>query len=110
MRVLIVDDSRAHRLALVALLEDEGHVVEEAGSCTQARERLAASSHDVVLLDLGLPDGDGATLIPDVRRQAGRRVVITSGSDASGLAALADAVLTKGEPYAALQAVLAGFK
>ncbi len=109
MKLLIVDDVGVNRLTLSALLEDDGHVVEEAGSCAQARARLAASRYDVVLLDLGLPDGNGLVLIPDIRLHRQTRVVLTSGADVSGVAALADGVMTKGESYAVLQALLASF-
>lgn len=109
MKVLLVDDLAANRLVLGALLEDDGHQVDEAGSCAQARERLGATRYDVVLLDLGLPDGNGITLIPDIRQHKQTRIVATSGSDASGVAALVDGVVTKGESYAVLQAVLAKF-
>ena len=110
MKVLLIDDVGVNRLTLSALLEDDGHVVDEAESCSQAREKLAASRYDVVLLDLGLPDGNGVTLIPDIRLQRHTRVVVTSGSDASGVAALADGVVIKGESYLVLQKLLEGFR
>jgi len=109
VRVLLVDDLEVNRLTLVALLEEDGHQVVEAGSCADARAQLRAATFEVVLLDLGLPDGNGASLIPDIRQQKGAKVVITSGSDVTGLAALVDGVITKGESYAAIQALLAGF-
>lgn len=109
MKVLVVDDVGVNRLTLLALLEDDGHQVDEAGSCAQARQLLETGRYDVVLLDLGLPDGNGVTLIPDIRRSKQTRIVVTSGSDAAGVAALVDGVMTKGESYSVLQGLLAGF-
>ncbi|MDP1825564.1 MAG: response regulator [Archangium sp.] len=109
MKLLVVDDVAVNRLTLLALLEDDGHQVDEAESCAQARERLQAGHYDVVLLDLGLPDGNGVTLIPDIRLHPQTRIVLTSGSDVAGLDALVDGVTTKGESYAVLQGLLAGF-
>lgn len=109
MKVLVVDDVAVNRLTLLALLEDDGHMVDEAESCAQARARLGAGRYDVVLLDLGLPDGNGVTLIPDIRLSRQTRIVVTSGSDAAGVAALVDGVMTKGESYTVLQGLLAGF-
>jgi DNA-binding NarL/FixJ family response regulator len=45
---------------------------------------VASQRFDVVILDLGLPDGSGWDLLPEVReRQPGARVVILSGMDIS---------------------------
>ncbi len=108
MKLLLVDDLEANRFTLGALLEGDGHVVVKAASCAEAQRQLEAGPHDVVLLDLGLPDGDGRTLIPLVRRSKGTRVVLVTGSDVSeALAQEADGVVKKGEPYEALQRLLA---
>jgi CheY-like chemotaxis protein len=107
--VLTVDDMAVNRLTLVALLEDDGHLVDEAASCAQARERLAANIYDVVLLDLGLPDGNGTSLIPEIRVQKRTRIVLISGSDASAHAAQVDGVMMKGESHAVLRALLERF-
>jgi DNA-binding NarL/FixJ family response regulator len=43
-------------------------VVAQAGSLVEARDQVAGSSFDVAVLDLGLPDGNGLDLIPDLRQ------------------------------------------
>ncbi len=58
--VLVVEDDEASRYGMRALLESEGYDVRAAESLREAEEALARSPSDVVLLDVTLPDGDGA--------------------------------------------------
>lgn len=58
--VLIVEDDSASRYGLKSLLESEGYRVCEAGSLAEADEALRQERQDVVVLDITLPDGDGA--------------------------------------------------
>ena len=56
-------------------------MVAQAGSLAEARSHAAAVRFDVAVLDLGLPDGNGADLIGDVREfNAGVAVLVLSGS------------------------------
>ncbi|MDQ3863643.1 MAG: response regulator transcription factor, partial [Actinomycetota bacterium] len=68
-------------------------VVAQAGSLAEARGRASAVSFDVAVLDLGLPDGDGADLIAELRGpNQGTAVLIVSGSlDPSSLERAAEA-------------------
>jgi CheY-like chemotaxis protein len=59
-RVLVVEDDDASRYGLKSLLESEGYRVAEAASLAQAEAALARRRPDVVVLDITLPDGDGA--------------------------------------------------
>jgi PAS domain S-box-containing protein len=55
---------------------------ELATSLREARERVALERFDVVILDIGLPDGSGWDLLPEIRaRQPEARVLILSGTD-----------------------------
>jgi DNA-binding NarL/FixJ family response regulator len=67
VRVLIVEDQATVREAILAEFQPETdfEVVGQAGSVAEARELLARA--DVALLDLGLPDGSGLELIPELR-------------------------------------------
>ncbi len=60
-RILVVEDDEASRYGLAALLESESYAPETAGSLKDADAVLADSSIDAVILDVTLPDGDGAT-------------------------------------------------
>ncbi len=78
-RVLVVEDDVAIADAVVYSLRREGMCAEVAGTLAAARPALAAV--DVVILDLGLPDGSGFSLLEDVRRVPGPRVVVLTSRD-----------------------------
>ncbi|MDY2872691.1 MAG: response regulator transcription factor [Eubacteriales bacterium] len=60
-RILLVEDDGALRGALRELFEREGYEVAAAADATAARSAMAAGA-DLVVLDVGLPDGDGVAL------------------------------------------------
>jgi DNA-binding response OmpR family regulator len=66
-QVLIVEDDRLVRRFLADNLAADGYEPLEAGSLAQARSRLAAGCPGLLLLDLGLPDGDGLSLLSQLR-------------------------------------------
>lgn len=59
MRLLMVEDERRLAERLARGLREEGFAVDCAASGAEARESVAATAYDLVLLDLGLPDGSG---------------------------------------------------
>lgn len=61
MKILLVEDDSALRLALEELLLREGYEVKKAANCREARDGLDGSI-DLAMLDVGLPDGDGVNL------------------------------------------------
>jgi DNA-binding NarL/FixJ family response regulator len=79
-RVLIVEDHAAVREAVVSefACASDFEIVGQAGSLTEARRML--ESVDVVILDLGLPDGSGADLLPELRaaNPSAHAVVLTA--------------------------------
>ncbi len=82
-RVMLVDDHADFRRLMTAILhrQPDLEVVAQAGSMAEARNQAAAAKYDVVVLDLGLPDGNGVDLIEDVREfNAGAAVLILSAS------------------------------
>ena len=82
-RVMLVDDHADFRHLMTALLDREPdlEVFAQAGSLAEARSHAAAVSFDVAVLDLGLPDGNGADLVGDVREfNADAAVLILSAS------------------------------
>jgi two-component system chemotaxis response regulator CheY len=83
-RVLIVDDSEGVRALLRRLLEHWGYVCEEADGGRPALARLELEAFSLVLTDFDMPDGDGLTLIRDLRQRAGvgrsTPVILISGS------------------------------
>jgi two-component system, OmpR family, response regulator len=75
MRILVVDDHDEVRSLLRRALGRDGHVVRAAANLTAARAQLAARDVDLVVLDLGLPDGEGLELCRELR-VAGRAVPV----------------------------------
>lgn len=67
--VFLVDDHEIVRRGVAELLEREPDlvVVGEAGTVAQALARIEATSPDVAILDMRLPDGDGIDLCRDIR-------------------------------------------
>ncbi|HEY5629514.1 MAG TPA: response regulator transcription factor [Candidatus Limnocylindrales bacterium] len=78
-RILVVEDDEETRRALARELGSRGYAVEEAEDGATAQRRWEARRPDVVLLDLGLPDLDGLTLVTRFRRDAATPIVILSG-------------------------------
>ena len=82
-RVMLVDDHPDFRDLMVTLLETQPdlEVVAQAGTMAEARVAAAAARFDVVVLDLGLPDGNGADLIGELREASpGGAVLVMSAS------------------------------
>ena len=103
LAVLVVEDDREVRDVLRASLAAEGFDVLTAVSLSEAAALLDHARVDVVVLDLGLPDGDGAELVRRIRRTSSLPVVIASArhQEAEKIALLdagADDFLTK--PFA----------
>src|SRR5262245_23610162 len=69
--VLIVDDSLTVRKDLEAAFGLAGFDTATCGSVAEARAALAAGAFSLVLLDVILPDGDGLTLLEELRRTPG---------------------------------------
>jgi CheY-like chemotaxis protein/anti-sigma regulatory factor (Ser/Thr protein kinase) len=80
-RILIVDDDRALRHVLAALLTDVGHVVEQAGDGPEAIARLDEGGFDIVLLDINLPSVSGLDILAHARRVKAPPIVIMMTAD-----------------------------
>jgi two-component system response regulator QseB len=69
MRVLIVEDDAGIAGGLVAMLKGSGYAVDHCATLAHAWAALSTEAFDLMLLDLGLPDGDGGELLQRLRRQ-----------------------------------------
>ena len=78
LRVLVVEDDREIRSLLQSSLSVEGFSVQTAVSLSEARALLQHSAPDLLILDLGLPDGDGVELVRELRRQQAVPVIVVS--------------------------------
>ena len=92
LRVLLVEDDSALRQTLREALQIEGHQVLAAASLADGLAQAAHAQPDLVLLDLGLPDGDGATLLARLRQRSATPVIVISARQGeAGKIALLDA-------------------
>jgi two-component system KDP operon response regulator KdpE len=80
-RVLVVDDEAAILRFLKPALEANGYEMISAGTVAEALKRAAAESPDIVLLDLGLPDGDGKDVIRQARQWSDLPIIVLSARD-----------------------------
>jgi two-component system response regulator RegX3 len=76
MRLLLVEDDDAIAAPLIQGLERGGHVVERAATGAEALVRVAGV--ELVLLDLGLPDMDGADVCRHIRSVSGLPIIVVS--------------------------------
>lgn len=111
INVLIVEDELAISRFLRAALEDEGLRVHDAGTLQRGLIEAATRKPDLVILDLGLPDGDGLDFIRDVRQWSQMPIIVLSArlEESDKIAALdagADDYLSKPFGIGELQARL----
>jgi two-component system KDP operon response regulator KdpE len=80
-RILVVDDEPAILRFLKPALEANEFDVTSAGTLAEAMKRIAREPPDVVVLDLGLPDGDGKDVIRQVRQWSQVPIIVLSARE-----------------------------
>ncbi len=82
MKILIVEDQPRLAQLLKQGLAERAYTVSCADSCRAARDALCDAAYDLIILDLGLPDGDGLDLLREWRRNGFKEpVLILSARD-----------------------------
>ena len=74
--ILVVDDDPDIALGLQDLLDHDGYQVNVAGTCAEALTQAHEHQYNAVLLDLGLPDGDGSSVLRTLQEQQPQLPVI----------------------------------
>lgn len=77
-KILVVDDEVPIRRFLRIALEAEGYAMVEAGGVQEALRQAAFAPPDLVVLDLGLPDGDGLDVITRLREWSAVPILVLS--------------------------------
>ena len=83
-QILIVEDDAQIRRFVRLTLEAEGHTVHEAETYQRGLIEAGTRRPDLVVLDLGLPDGDGVELIRELRQWSTIPVIVLSARSAEG--------------------------
>jgi len=83
-RILVIDDHADTRVVLEKLLSRMGHRVTAAGSCAEARAAAETNGWDfnMLLCDVGLPDGDGAELMSEFKSRCECIAIALTGRNA----------------------------
>ncbi len=112
MKILMLEDDDRLRSVIVRGLRRSGHTVDLAGTVEEARWLVSETKHDVLVLDVMLPDGDGFSLCRELRAAGNwTPVLMLTARDAvtdrvRGLDAGADDYLVKPFAFAELEARL----
>ena len=84
LRILLVEDHEPSRTTLQRLLQRRGHFVAPAASLAQARSQAAGTRFDIMVSDLGLPDGTGQELMREMSAAYGLCGIALSGYGMAG--------------------------
>jgi DNA-binding response OmpR family regulator len=85
MRLLLIEDNQRLAELIEAGMLAQGFAVDRCATIAGAHSALASSTFDLILLDLGLPDGDGIDLLRAIRRRASDTpVLVITARDALG--------------------------
>jgi len=102
MKILIVENEKDIALEIADFLGKEGFLIEHAWKWASASEKIFVNTYDFILLDLGLPDGDGLALLAQLKNLKERDdavIILTARGDVddriNGLEAGADDYLAK---------------
>lgn len=83
MKILIVEDERRLGQFVKKGLTERSYTATWVPTCREARDALCETAYDAIILDLGLPDGDGLELLQEWRRSGfNEPVLILSARDA----------------------------
>jgi DNA-binding response OmpR family regulator len=82
LKILVIEDEQGMRESMVTSLQQEKYVVESAVDFNTAREKLEVYQYDCILLDIGLPGGNGLLLLEELKKQNNTEgVIIVSAKD-----------------------------
>jgi DNA-binding response OmpR family regulator len=110
LKILIIEDEQGLRENITTYLSGDGNICESCGTLSAAIDKLANYDYDCVLLDIGLPDGDGFAALDYLKeRMKNESVLIISARNSlddklRGLNIGADDYLTKPFHLAELKA------
>lgn len=110
MKILIVEDNTKLLEDIVRFLKEEKYSCETSSSLNDASEKIALNEYDIVIIDIGLPDGNGLDLIKELKNKMNNcGILIVSAKNSledkvKGLDLGADDYITKPFHFAELNA------
>ena len=110
MKLLIIEDDRSLCTAISDYLKMEGHICEVAQNYRQAINKSADNTYDCIILDIGLPDGNGLDIIRELKANKSTDGILILSARSSlddkltGLKIGADDYLTKPFHFAEMSA------
>ena len=81
MRVLLIEDHPSLSEAMVHAIARGGYAVDHATTVKLASQMAEMTDYALIILDLGLPDGDGLELLPKLRKQGSVPVIILTARE-----------------------------
>lgn len=112
MNLLIIEDNKELAAELKEFLSNSGYVCKIVRNCEEALDEVESNDYDIMLLDLGLPDGSGFDILKSIRKKQSKMAVIVVSARGelndkiNGLQLGADDYLTKPFDLSELQARL----
>jgi two-component system OmpR family response regulator len=109
VRALVIEDDSSLALLLQHLLEEEGFAVDPAATAQEGESLALLYDYDVIVLDLGLPDRSGITVLQAIRRE-GRDTPVLVLTGESGTATTVRTLDSGADDYLTKPIVMDEFK
>jgi len=82
LKILVIEDETDLRETIVSFLVEEGYCCEQACNKEQGSDKLNLYEYDCILIDVGLPDGNGLSLIKEIKKvHPGTGIIIISAKN-----------------------------
>jgi CheY-like chemotaxis protein len=94
--ILVVDDNESGQFLVQSVLEQQGFVVNTAGSSEDVREQVRAHRPDLILMDVQLPGQDGLALTRELKANAGTAAIPIVALTAHALAGQKETAIAAG--------------
>jgi CheY-like chemotaxis protein len=79
LKILVIEDHLDTAVVMKHILTEAGHLVCHATSVASAIEAVTSKTFDIIVSDIGLPDGDGVSLIQALRKLCNAPAIALSG-------------------------------
>jgi DNA-binding response OmpR family regulator len=83
LNILSLEDDANLNLVMSQYFEDEGHYLIQVNTGQKCLEKIQSKKFDILLMDLGLPDMDGLSLIPQIKQWHKGPIIVVSGKSST---------------------------